>query len=408
MARHHSNWLRSYIDYTRDSESPTSFHFWTGVSTIAGALRRRVWIPMRKFSWTPNFYTILVGPPGIAAKSTSISIGMRLLSKVPGIIFGPESMTWQALADSLAAATESVKYTSPDGTDSLSPQSALTIQVGELGTFLTMQDDKLISFLIRMWEGQEDMFRHKTRTQGEVEVQNPWLNVIGATTPAWLRVNFPEHLIGGGLTSRIVFVYGDKKRQLVPYPDEVIQDAEYKKLEDTLTEDLKDIATIAGPYVLDPAARTWGHAWYASLYNGSRPLHMASDRYSGYLARKQTHVHKVAIILAASEGSKKVITEKNLREADQLVEGIEADMIKVFESIGVVDEAKHVAEIVAFVRAHGLVTSDELWTMCMNLMPMQVFESSLKAAVRGGLLRTGVPKGGKPGIELVNKGGQIH
>jgi hypothetical protein len=315
-------------------------------------------------------------------------------------------MTWQALADSLAEATESVKYLSPDGTESLLPQSALTIQVGELGTFLTMQDDKLISFLIRMWEGQEDFFRHKTRTQGEVEVQNPWLNVIGATTPSWLRVNFPEHLIGGGLTSRIVFVYGDQKRQLVAYPDEVIRSTEYDLLEATLVEDLQDIAKIAGPYVLSPDARAWGHSWYASLYNGARPLHMASDRYSGYLARKQTHVHKLAIILAAARSDKKVIELDVLQEAEQLVCGIEVDMIKVFESIGVVDEARHIAEIVAFVRAHGIVTSDELWQMSMNLMPMTLFESALRSAIRGGLLRVGALKAGKPAIELVPKGGQ--
>src|SRR5574343_321589 len=72
MPRNYQNWLRAYVAFTADSESPDDFHFWTGVATIAGALRRRVWIDMRKFQWTPNFYIILVGPPGIATKSTSI------------------------------------------------------------------------------------------------------------------------------------------------------------------------------------------------------------------------------------------------------------------------------------------------------------------------------------------------
>jgi len=101
MTRKFPNWLKAYIGYTRDSESPTEFHFWTGVSVLAGALRRRVWIDMKKFQWTPNFYVILVGPPGVAAKSTSISMGMSLLTQVPSIRFGPESMTWQALAKDL-------------------------------------------------------------------------------------------------------------------------------------------------------------------------------------------------------------------------------------------------------------------------------------------------------------------
>jgi hypothetical protein len=387
MTRIFSNWLKAYCDYTSDSESPTPFHFWTGVSTIAGALRRRVWIDMRKFQWTPNFYIILVGPPGVAAKSTSISIGTRLLSKVPDVQFGPESMTWQALADSFSNASIYVKYTSTTGAAEQIPMSALTISVGELGTFLTMDDDKLLSFLIRMWDGQQDTFKHKTKTSGTVEVQNPWLNVIGATTPAWLRTNFPAYLIGGGLTSRIIFVYGDKKRRLVPYPDEVFHAQDYFKLEAGLISDLNEIASISGEYVLSPPARAWGHKWYSDLHGGARSAHLASDRYAGYLARKQTHIHKLAIIIAASESNHRVLEETHFIEAEAIVSSIEADMIKVFESIGIVDEAQHAAEIIAFVRSAGFMTQDELWASCMRVMDLRSFEQAIKALVKGGALK---------------------
>src|SRR6266699_3166770 len=131
-ARHFENCLRAYMAYTRDSESPDAFHFWCAVSTVAGALRRRVWIDMRKFVWTPNFYIILVGPPGVAAKSTSISIGAKLLSRVPGLTFGPESMTWQALAECLSTSTEFVKYYLPSGEEATIPMSALTVTISEL------------------------------------------------------------------------------------------------------------------------------------------------------------------------------------------------------------------------------------------------------------------------------------
>ena len=107
MSRHFSNWLQGYLDYTSASESPTPFHFWTGVATIAGALRRRVWIDMRYFQWAPNFYIVLVGPPGVAAKSTTIQSGMKLLERLK-VPFGPSSMTWQALAKSLEESIQTV------------------------------------------------------------------------------------------------------------------------------------------------------------------------------------------------------------------------------------------------------------------------------------------------------------
>jgi hypothetical protein len=387
MGRHFSNWLKAYMEFTRDSESPTPFHFWTGVHALAGALRRRTWIDMRKFSWTPNFYIILVGPPGIAAKSTSISIGTRLLAKVPGIRFGPESMTWQALADSLAESMEYVKFLSSSGKEDQIAMSSVSIAVGELGTFLSMDDDKLLSFLIRMWEGQEDQFIHKTKTTGSIIVKNPWLNIIGATTPSWLRQNFPDYMIGGGLTSRIIFVYGDKKRQLVPYPDEMIKGDEYRDMEMRLFQDLEQVSKLAGPYRLDPLAREWGRQWYSRLHDGTRPDHMLSDRYSGYIARKQTHIHKMAIVLAAARRDELVILQSDLEEAESLISSIEPDMIRVFESIGVVDGSRHIVEMVAFVRTGGFHTPDDLWKRCVNTMTMRDFEDALKGAVRGGLLR---------------------
>jgi hypothetical protein len=72
------------MNFTRASESPDAFHFWTGVGTIAGALRRRVWLDMRHSQWTPNFYIILVDLPGVANKSTTVRIGSSLLAQVDG------------------------------------------------------------------------------------------------------------------------------------------------------------------------------------------------------------------------------------------------------------------------------------------------------------------------------------
>lgn len=391
------------MEYTRDSESPTPFHFWTGVSTLAGALRRRVWIDMKKFQWTPNFYIVLVGPPGVAAKSTSMSMGMSLLGKVPDIKFGPESMTWQALAVALSEAIEYVEYLDPSGIKARIGMSCLTVSVSELGTFLRVDDDQLMSFLIRMWEGQIDKFRHETKSSGKIEVDNPWLNVIGATTPSWLKANFPESMIGGGLTSRIVFVYGEQKRQLIPYPDEVIPDAEYRELHRKLLEDLTAISKLSGPYILSPFARQWGRAWYADHNNPDlRPTHLASDRYGGYLARKQTHLHKFAIILAAAKRDTLVIEEDDLKEANDIITDIESDMIRVFESIGLVQERTHVTEIISICRFNGWMTSGALWAKAMNNMSLKDFHEAVRAAIHGNLIKV-VKQNGVDGVVVVEK-----
>jgi hypothetical protein len=332
-------------------------------------------------------------------------MGMSLLTSVPNIRFGPESMTWQALAKDLEDAIEYVRYIKPDGSEGALKMSCLTIPVSELGTFLRLDDEQLMSFLIRMWEGQEDVFRHKTKASGNVQVENPWLNIIGATTPAWLRENFPEAMVGGGLTSRVVFVYGDKKRALIPYPDEVVPDADHQRLRADLTSDLTAISKISGPYVLSQFAREWGRGWYADHNNPDlRSQHLVSDRFGGYLARKQTHIHKLAIILAASQRDERRIEEADLKEACDIMEIMERDLAKVFDYIGCVDQRGHINEIVNTVRYYGQMTDQGLWSKCMNLMTRRDYEEALKAAYKSGLVSLYTGSNGQMGVTIPQKG----
>ncbi|MEM5734298.1 hypothetical protein AAEI00_21825, partial [Shewanella algae] len=78
-----------------------------------GALRRKVWIPQGYFNWYCNMYIVMVAPPGIVAKSTTTNIAMQLLRRVPGIKFGPDIVTWQALVTAFADANESFPYLAP-------------------------------------------------------------------------------------------------------------------------------------------------------------------------------------------------------------------------------------------------------------------------------------------------------
>lgn len=380
MPRHFKNWLKTYVQHTASSEAPDVFHFWTGVTTVGGALRRRVWIEQNLFQWVPNFYVILVSPPGVVTKSTSISLGMRLLRQVDGIKFGPESMTWQALAESLADAMEYVDLPDPvTGIPKPVPMSCITIEVSELGTFLRTDDSQLVSFLTRMWDGQKTPFKHKTKASGNIDVENPWLNIISATTPGWMRDNFSESLVTQGLTSRVVFVYGDTKRHFVAYPAKASKVQDYHDTEKKLIEDLKEIAKLKGEYKLTDEAEAWGETWYINHYT-KLPTHLASDRFGGYVARKQTHLHKLAMVLAASQRDKMLIEKDDLIEAEALLTESEQSMIKVFESVGLVDEARHVNSIVTLVRAYGFLPLQELRNLTMNTISDKDFKLAVRVA----------------------------
>jgi hypothetical protein len=284
-------------------------------------------------------------------------------------------MTWQALAAAMEKATEGVEVD-----DEIHIQSCLTIAISELGTFLRVDDDELLSTLIAMWDGQKEAWRRSTRTQGDTVVQNPWINLIGCTTPSWIRANVPNSMVGGGLTSRIIFVYGEKKRQFVAYPGQQVTEDDYAKEEELLTHDLNEIAQLKGEYHLDPAAIQWGSQWYEALYT-TRPEHLHSERFDGYIARKQTHLHKVAMVLAAAQRDKLLITRDDLVLADEILRLTENDMIKVFHSIGISPGAVISQEIYARIRNAKRMDYALLWRECSATIPFKDFIESIKGLI---------------------------
>ena len=47
--RNFPSWLDTYVTYAAHTEAPKLMHFWAGVWTIAGVLRKRVWMDQVAF-----------------------------------------------------------------------------------------------------------------------------------------------------------------------------------------------------------------------------------------------------------------------------------------------------------------------------------------------------------------------
>lgn len=378
--RFYSNWLKAYMEYTEHSEAPDSFHFWTGVSTIAGALRRQVWIDQAYFQWTPNFYIILVAPPGIVSKSTTMGIGMKLLRQIEDVQFGPDSITWQALIQYMSRATKLVEM--PDGT--FHPMSCITIASSEFGTLLNPQDKELVDVMTSLWDGQISPFEKATKTQGNDKILNPWINIIAATTPAWISGNFPEYMIGGGFTSRCVLVYGEKKRKLVAYPGDNIP-ANFKEQEKKLVHDLEIISMLKGEFKLSREAKLWGEAWYKAHYEQAHS-HMANSL-DGYLSRKQTHIHKLAMVISASQRDDLIVSKEDLEAAASLITSLERDMHRVFGRISKTPASQNAVDIVEVIKRYREITRSNLFKLVFSKMSYQQFIEALDSAAQAGYIK---------------------
>lgn len=382
MSRNYPNWIRAYLAHTAHLEAPDVFHIWTAIGTIAGALSGKCFLDMGHFVWKPNFFIVFVAPPGIISKSTTANVGMGMLRAVEGVHFGPESVTWQALTDAFRDAETLVP-------EIAKKVSALNIVASELGTFLDPKNREMIDVLNDMWDGRNVPWQRRTKGEGASEVQNPWLNFVGCTTPAWIQENFPQYAIGGGFTSRTVFVYGDTKRRLIAYPREemALQDYQLVRERLRLISDLKSISKIVGEFSLTPSAIEWGKAWYEQHWTLSSSSGLDRELHGGYIARKQTHLHKLAMVLSAAERADKLITADDLDTAKDLLTSLEPGFNRVFSAIADNREVHYFTQLVRLVATHpqGILKRDA-WRKLAAVMTLEQFEACLDGAFKAELI----------------------
>lgn len=380
--RNYDDWLTAFLEYSGYSEAPKRMRFWVGVSTIAGALRRRVWLDMAYFKWCPNFFIIVVAPPGIVSKSTTVNVGMNLLRKVSGVKFGPDVCTWQSLVKSLSESQEQFQI---NGHDAITA-AEITIESGELGNLLNPQDREMVDLLVTLWDGRA-VFNKTTKMSGNESIENPWINIIACTTPAWIAGNFPEYMIGGGFTSRCIFIMAEEKEKYVAYPGLTIP-VGLKETQRLLVQDLERISLLSGPFRLLPSAVAWGNVWYKHHYE-NRPKELDDDRFGGYIARKQTHLHKLAMVLSASQRDDLTLNPEDLTAANVMLSDLELDMPKVFARIGKTEESLHTDRLMSYARAQGAITYDQAYKFLHTHFPAgKDMEEVLAGLLKSGQLVT--------------------
>lgn len=398
MARNHSNWLEAFVQYASIGEAPEHLLFWTGVSTIAGALQRKVWFDQLLFQWFPNFYVVIVAPPGIVSKSTTADVGMSLLRRVEGVKFGPNVVTWQALVTAFSEAHEEfiVPVRNDEGrviSGIQGEQSALTIVSSELGNLISPNDREMMDLLTHLWDCRD--VEKQTKKDGKEKVKNTWVNLIACTTPGWIAMNLPAYMIDGGLVSRCIWVYAEDKARYVAYPRKVVQPSDRAALADTLVADLQQMSTLCGEFNISEQAMEWGEQWYEDHFkHASRS--MDDSRFKGYIARKQTHIHKLAMVLSVARSDDLIITRSDLMEAERHISAIEPRIPIIFDQMGKSKEASQGDRLLEYIANHDGVTLKQAYQHVHNYFPKFAdFDAVLSGLVKSGLVTTST-KDGRP------------
>lgn len=353
MSRELSDWLDNYLQYTDNSESPTSYHTWCGLSVIAGALQRRVYLKWGlKRVVFPNIYVVLVGASGRTRKGNAINIAKDFLRKVPNISVAPESSSGrQAMILAMKRAVNSFV----DPTDNmLKFHCAITAFSEELSVFLGQGDIAYLASLTDWYDSSDD-WEYETVGRGKDTLQGLCLNFLGGTAPDWIQSMIPGEALGGGFTSRIIFIVEEHKRKIIP---EYIPTPEEERLAEILLRDLERISQLSGEAKFTTEAKDLYVAWYieqdTNLSAGNPAI--PDTRFAGYCERRATHLQKLMLLASASRGDDLLIKPEDFHKALSLLALAEKNMHKTFGGLGKA-RGSDVTEVVKdYIQRMGITT----------------------------------------------------
>lgn len=357
MARELENWLDAYLRYTENSESPVSYHTWCGLSVIAGALQRKVYL-----NWGlgqviyPNLYVVLVGPSGRTRKGVAIGIAKDILKQTPGISITPESSSGR---EAMIKAMQRALVNFQDPSDGkVKFHCSVTAFSEELSVFLGQGNISYLSNLTDWYDSKDD-WEYETVGRGKDSLQGLCLNLMGATAPDWIQSMIPQEAIGGGFTSRVIFIVEEKKRKIVP---EFIMSAEEEEMREMLIRDLERISKMKGPISFTEDGKEKYVNWYIDQdekLSAGKPA-VDDPRFAGYCERRATHIRKLMIICSASRSDDLLITEEDFDRALHLLETAELNMGKTFGGLGSARNSAIQETIKNYIQALGVTTRKHL------------------------------------------------
>ena len=384
MSRRVDDWITGYLKYTDHSEPPRLYREWVAIALIAASLQRKCYLRWGTAGvFYPNMYIVLVGPSGKCRKGTAMGTGASFLREL-GIKMAAEAITREALIRELKNSTEYLQR--KDG--KIVTHASLTIYSQELTVFLGYDNKQLISDLTD-WFDCRDNWTYRTKNMGTDEIIGVWVNLIGATTPHLIQSALPQDAIGGGLASRVIFVYEEDKGKLVPAPFLNVDD---QKLRKDLLADLEDIYTTNGMFLVSEEFVDEWVKWYTA--QDKKPP-FVDPNFAGYNSRRATHVLKLCMILSASEnclsdeGDLKVSKDILLRAID-LLERTEVKMPRTFMGRGSAQISPVVYAIMAWLakRPNHRASYDEIFRAFFgDLGTVKALDSAVDSMIQLGFAR---------------------
>lgn len=314
-----NDWLTSYWMYAQDSYCPDSFHNWTGISVLSGALERKVYLSVTDSVPTyPNTFILLVGKPG-TGKSTAIKRGIRFIERLrkeanaefrimSGLATQAGLMSEMKVWSQYTMGTEVIPYWSCYYYASEASDSGLQNLSGDFNSTITALYDC-------------DDFYRKTLKSERIDVPNPCFNLLAGSTFDFLKTVVNQNSVMGGLASRFSYVVSDETGPKSGAG--MLGGSNYKadhKLAEDLYADLVHIHGLRGKFHVERVASQIYYDWWDKFVDDFKKLN--SERMESIMIRKPMLLQKIAMIMSVSNSDSLGITSQHMSKAIEMVDEV--------------------------------------------------------------------------------------
>lgn len=385
MDRNYPDWLDAYFDYSRDEFCPDKFHRWSGVSAIAGALERKVWIE-RQFNLYPNMFILMVAPPAIG-KSTATDVAvkdflMNLKTEGKEINFLATQNSEASFIDQM---TRSKRFTY--GVSEIAHSSSY-LYASEASNALKeiAGGGSFISCLTEFYDCPTRWKKQLMSRPEGINIFNGCLNIMACCTFSHLKKLVPKDEAEGGFASRLVYIIHD---EVIARSPRWRKGGRNPEVQAKLLEDLQQIYALKGPFRPTDEFVDHYQEWFPKQDLATQQL--GSERLKYFMARKHTNVLKLSMICSISETSSLVLEKKHWDRALALIEEEETKISVILDNS--VDKGRQEGLtyfIMRVIASHGGTCSRQelISGLAKKGIPLNQIDPTLQQLTNGKLIIT--------------------
>lgn len=314
-----------FVQYTRGTEVPAFFYRHASIAGLGAWIGKDVHVKFGSQKVYLNMYTLLMGEPG-TKKSTAIKTMKRVMKAAHYSKFSAEKTSKEKFLLDLSGmeeeGEEDVNGFLDAGIYGEDETREVFIAADEFNDFFGNNILDFVSLLGVLWD-YDGVYENKIKNGQSVKIQDPYVSILGGTTPTTFSNTFPQEVIGQGFFSRVLAVYAKPTGKRITWP--------YEPTEEETTELLEHLRRIKthchGQLTFTPEA----YALIDTIYQNWKEVD--DVRFASYSNRRHTHFLKM-VGLHTIARCKMVVEASDVIYANTILHHTETQMPKAYGEFG--------------------------------------------------------------------------